>query len=107
MITINGKTMDLEFTYNSTKYLSDFDLTLFDQMEAKPFKSLELVTGLLYASMNSSKHTKVSLDEVDDVIESAVNEGKFSELLEELVKKLQESAFFQSLQKNQPKNKKK
>jgi hypothetical protein len=107
MITINGKEMELEFTYNSTKYLSDFDLTLFEQMESKPFKALDAVTGLLYASMNSNKAVKVSLDEVDDVVESAVNEGKFGELLEELVTKLQESAFFQSLQKNQTKNKKK
>ena len=107
MITIKGKEMELGFSYNSTKYLSDFDLTLFEQMESKPFKSLELVSGLLYASMNANKAVKVSLDEVDAVVETAVEEGKFGELLEELVLKLQESAFFQSLQKSQPKTKRK
>jgi hypothetical protein len=53
--------------------------------------------------MNRNKAVKVSLDEVDEIVETAMNEGKFGELLEELMTKLQESNFFQSLQRNQEK----
>jgi hypothetical protein len=105
MINIKGKELEIKFTYNSMRYMQDFDVTSFGEIESKPFKAIGLLKELMFAGMNHNPKVVVGEIEIDGYIESSIEEGKFQELMEEVINKLNESDFFQSLQKTKPKKK--
>ena len=105
MINIKGKDLEIKFTYNSMKYMQEFDITSFAEVEHKPFKAIALIRELLFAGLNHDPKVVIGEITIDEYIESSIEEGKFQELMEEVINKLNESDFFQSLQKTKPKKK--
>ena len=98
-IEFGKKKVDLKFTFNSFKYMENFDLRELAEIEVKPFKIISLSQQLLLGASNCDKSVKVSPLEVERYIEKAVEEEKLTELVEFLVEELKESSFFKLLQK--------
>lgn len=98
-INIKKKTVELKFTFNSFKYMQDFDMGALEDIDRKPFKMIGMVESLLMGAVNSNPKFKVSLEEVSLFLEDYIAENSLNELLEELMKQLQDSNFFRSLQK--------
>ena len=100
-ITFKGLVRPLSFTFNSFKYMEEFDISILNEVETKPFKIVQVLTQLLYGALNSNPKEYVSEDDVTEFLEEYIETGVVTDLLEELVNLLQESSFFKSLQKNQ------
>lgn len=100
---IKNKEVELKFTYNSFRYMQDFDLSMASDLETKPFKVFPLVETLLFGAVNSNPKVRFSLEDVqtslEDVLTSEDNEVSLNELVETLMKLLETSSFFKSLQK--------
>lgn len=99
VVVIKNKEVDLKFTFNSFKYMEDFDLSAIETIEAKPFKIIPLLETLLLGAVNCDPKQKFTVIDVQNFIEIFVEEGSITDLLEELMTLLQDSRFFKSLQK--------
>ncbi len=100
-IKINNKEVELKFTFNSFKYMKDFDFKIMEEIESKPFLIIDVLTGLLIGAVNNSKDTKITPMEVSDYVESLFEENSDispTELMEILSNELINSSFFKSLQ---------
>lgn len=104
-ITINDKSYKLEFTFNSFKYMKDFDIGEMQNLESQPFKIIDFCEQLLYGAINNDPKIYVSMEEIDSYLEEYINDGSLGELIEQLMDLLQESNFFKALQKNTKKSK--
>lgn len=93
------KEVELKFTFNSFKYMKDFDLSELFELESKPFKILSVAGQLLLGAANNNKTVKITPLEIDNYIEAAFNEDRLGELVEFLVGELENSSFFKGLQK--------
>ena len=100
IIKIKNTDCELGFTFNSFKYMGDFDLSALADMESKPFKVIPLIETLLLGAVNNNPKVKFSILDVQRFIEAYIEDGSLQDLLAELMKLLQESRFFKSLQKN-------
>jgi hypothetical protein len=98
-INIDGKDVELKFSFNSFKYMQDFDLKELADIEAKPFKIIGIVESLLIGAVNHDAKVKFSEQKVELFLEEYMVEGSITELLETLMKMLEDSYFFKSLQK--------
>lgn len=96
-IKIAGKTKELRFSYNSFKYLEDFDISVVEDMEKKPFKLMRLTKELLFAACNHEKKDYIDMTFVEAYVENSFNERKLSGFFEELFSLLTESPFFPEL----------
>lgn len=105
---MSDKVKEFKFTFNSAVYMKDFDVSMLNDIEKKPFKILQAVRELLFGAMNCDPKVKISVADVDAYLEEFMVEGSVSDLLSELMEKLQDSNFFKSLQRTkQPKSLKK
>lgn len=100
MITIKGQEKEIKFTFNSFKYMQDFNLSDFDEIEKYPFRIATICQTLLMGGLNNNPRDRISESDVDAYLEEFMVEGDISKLMETLVEKLQESSFFKSLQKS-------
>ncbi len=98
-INIKGKDIDLKYSFNSFKYMQDFDAGDFDELEMKPFKIVPLVVMMLMGALNHSPKNKIKEDDVHEFMEEFIVDGDLSQLMEDLMELLQESNFFKSLRK--------
>lgn len=100
-MTINYKEEDIElkFSFNSFKYMRDFDMSAIQNIEAKPFEIIPLMESLLLGAMNCNPKKKFSILDVEAFLEDYIEEESITELLNELMELLQESSFFKSLQR--------
>lgn len=99
VIKIKDKELELKFSFNSFKYMRDFDMGAMNHIEEKPFEIIPLLETLLLGAMNNDPKVKVSPDTVTEYLEEFLEEGSIVELLNELMELLQESSFFKSLQR--------
>lgn len=99
-INFKGKDLELKFTFNSFKYMEDFKPSDFAELETNPFKLASMLDILLMGAFNHSPKTKYSEIDVMDYLENFAEDGDVSKLLEDLMKELEKSNFFKSLQKN-------
>lgn len=99
VIKIKDKEVDLKFTFNSFKYMRDFDMSKMNEVEDRPFEIIPVLETLLLGAMNNSPKLKFSVSEVDDFLEEFLEEGSVVDLLNDLMELLQESSFFKSLQR--------
>jgi hypothetical protein len=106
IIKINEKEYELKFTFNSTKYLGDFDFSVMQELDHKPFKLIGITEQLLFATMNHNPKTVVGIDKVNEYLEEVVIKGELLDLFEDLTKLMTESDFFKSLQVKNTKKKK-
>lgn len=99
-INIKKKEIEIQFTFNSFKYMADFDMGALSDLDKKPFKMIGMVETLLMGAVNNNPKVKISQEDVSIFLENYIAENSLNELLEELMSKLQESNFFKSLQRN-------
>ena len=97
----------LEFSYNSFRYLKDFNIKDLEKIEDNPFLMLPITKSLLEGSLNYSPSKEFSESEVEKILEDAMDEMNIGDLLADLVGLLEESRFFKSLQKKTKKKTKK
>lgn len=97
-IKINGKDVKLEYTFNSFKYMEDFDINEMKDIETKPFKMVKMTETLLLGALNNNPKNVYTLEDVETFLEEYVIENSISKFIEELIGLLQDSNFFKSLQ---------
>lgn len=102
-VKIDNKEIELKYTFNSFKYMKEFSPAVMENLENQPFMVLDFLHLLLMGALNNDKKVKISHDQVDDFLEDFFeqSDGDVSELIEELMGKLQESSFFKKLQGKQ------
>lgn len=98
-IKIKNKEVELKFSFNSFKYMEEFDIEELSDIEKKPFKIISMVEILLLGALNHNPKIKISKEEISTFLEDYIIENPINVLMEELMLKLQESNFFKSLQK--------
>lgn len=100
-INVRGKDVELKYSFNSFKYLEEFDIRDLQEISVKPFKLIPLAEMLSMGALNNDPTFKVSYDEVCAIVEDIVMNGDVSGFITELTSKLQDSDFFKQLQKTQ------
>lgn len=100
-VKFKNQEVELKFSFNSFKHMEDFDLSALAEIESKPFKLIPMVETLLLGALNHNAKVKYTPLMVQEFLEEFVEEGSISDLMEELMKLLEDSSFFKSLQKNQ------
>lgn len=99
-VKIKSKEYDLKYTFNSFKYMSDFEFSGLEDLDKKPFKIIPIVENLLFGAVNHDPKYIVKLQDVQSYLENyVIDGGNIVSLLEELLASLQESNFFKALQK--------
>lgn len=108
-IKINEQELELQYTFNSFKYMEDFNLNDLAEAEEKPFKLAKVVEILLLGALNYNPKVVYTRETVAEILNDYVVENSLTDLLEQLMKLMEDSSFFKSLQKNQsaPKKSKK
>lgn len=108
-VTINGIEHELTFTFNSFRYMEDFEVSDLSDIGNKPFKTIKVLKELLLGALNADPKSKVSPQEVQDYVELIVDTGEedIFELLEILMEELTNTSFFKQLQKSTTPQKKK
>jgi len=108
VVTVNGIEKELKFTFNSFRYMGDFDVNSLQDLEAKPFMIIGVAEELLIGALNSDPRSAVSKSDVAKFLEEFIEseDGDIVELFEELVKALEDSSFFKKLQKTKEPKKK-
>lgn len=99
-INIKNKEVEIKFTFNSFKFMTELNMGEMQELEQKPFKIIPMVEILLLGAVNNDPKVKFTVIDVQAFLEKFIEENSISDLLEELTTKLQESSFFKSLQKN-------
>ena len=99
VIDFKDEELELKFTFNSFKYMRDFDMGVIQTIESKPFELIPQMESLLLGAMNNNPKKKFSILDVESFLEEYIEEGSVTELLNELMELLQESSFFKSLQR--------
>ncbi len=110
MIKIKSATKeyDATFTFNSFRYMQDFDVSVFDDIDQKPFKIIGVLDQLLSGALNYNKSIKVSHQEVEECIEYIFENGDAVDTITELMTELEGCNFFSKAlqQKKTPREKK-
>lgn len=99
VLKINGKEFEPKFTFNSFKYMKDFDVHDFENAESNPCLLANELEILVMGVANQSPKIKIKEEDVQTFLEEYIAENDPADLLTELMEKLQESSFFKSLQK--------
>lgn len=99
-LTINGKKYNLAYTFNSFKYMGDFDVNDINDIKNKPFKIASVLSILFNGALNYDRKKFFSMEKSDELLEKYINEenGDMGKLLETLVDMLQETSFFKQNQ---------
>lgn len=105
-LTIKEKEYELKFTFNSFRFMEDFNFSELEEVQHKPFKLISATSQLLLGALNHNRDEYYSQDNVDELLENLLEETSIADLLNDLVNLLQDSSFFKNLQKS-PKKKKK
>lgn len=100
-IKINGKNYALDFTFNSFKFIEDFDISALNEIDKKPFKMMSITSDLFYGAINCKRDKLIDRETSDKLLEDYIEKNDIIELLESLITLLNESHFFKSLQKKQ------
>ena len=102
VVKFRDEELELKYTFNSFKYMRDFDMGVLQTIETKPFEIIPLLEALLLGAMNNDPKKKFSIIQVDEFLEEYMETESMMELLNFLMEQLQESSFFKSLQKEAP-----
>jgi len=97
-VTFKGTEIELEFTFNSFRYMEDFDINELAELESKPFKVSKILSQLLFGAMNSNPKVKYSSNDISELVEEIAMGGDLMENITGLVELLEASAFFRALQ---------
>lgn len=103
VIKVRNEEVELKFTFNSFKYMKEFDMGAIENVEKKPFEIIPILEILILGALNNSPKKKYTETDVENFLEEFIEEGSIVELLNQLMELLQESSFFKSLQREVPK----
>jgi hypothetical protein len=92
VLKIGKREIEPKFTFNSFKYMKEFSVSDFEQIETHPFVLGAMLDVLLMGAVNSDPRVKFSETEVQDYLEQFSADGDVTALLEE-------SNFFKALQR--------
>lgn len=96
---VNDQEYLLKYSFNSMRYLEDFDVKNFDKLESKPFLVASIVLDMLYAALNNNPKIFYSKDTVSELLDSYILEkNSIMDLMNDLSTILEESDFFKGLQ---------
>lgn len=98
-VKIGEKIYELKFTYNSLKYMGEFDTSVLEDMQVKPFKVFGMLEILMNGAINNNPKNFVPIEDVQEFLEIYIEENDMADLLDELLVLLQDSRFFKALQK--------
>lgn len=98
---INGKDMEIKFTFNSFQYMTELDFGSLEDMGNKPFAIAPLCQMMVLGGVNHNpKRKPFGESDVAEALEVFLEEdGNIVELFEGLMEELEKSSFFKSLQK--------
>jgi len=99
-ITIGKKKYTLAFTFNSFRYMEDFDLNKINDVQSKPFMIVSILSDLFYGAINYDRKSFHDREEADELLETYLSQEGVSpvDLVESLINMLTESSFFKNLQ---------
>jgi len=97
---IKNEDVEIKYTFNSFRYMKDFDLAILELLETKPFMAIEITETLLSGGLNWTPNKKFTFAEVETALEDYIIEGDIKVLMAELLEELRTSPFFMSLQRN-------
>lgn len=99
-IKIKGKKYMLAFTFNSFRYMADFDIGSFSEVESKPFLMVSILSDLFFGAMNNKRDTYFDHDTCDELLETYLDDNDIGELTQGLMKLLENSSFFKAHQQD-------
>lgn len=102
-IKVRNEQVELKYTFNSFKFMREFDMSVIGNVENKPFEIIPVLETLLLGALNSNSKKKYTATDVENFLEEFIEEGSIVELLNGLMDLLQESSFFKSLQREESK----
>ena len=97
-IEIQGKQVELKYSFNSFKYMAELNLSELSELEEKPFKVIPITEQLLFGAVNNNPSVIITVDSVQTYLEGVLEKGELFDLVEQLIELLQASDFFKSLQ---------
>lgn len=97
-IKIEGKEVELKFTYNSFRYMEDLDLGDIGKLETNPFKLIRINEILLLGALNNDPKKQYKFEVVQEYLEGCMEDGTLLKISEDLMGLLEKSSFFQNLQ---------
>ena len=99
ILKIADRDYDFKFTFNSFKYIEDFDVGVLNTIDQKPFKLIGITEQLFYGALNHNRKGLFSPLTSGELMEAYLAEGNsILELFELLMVELEESDFFKTLQ---------
>lgn len=99
-VKIKDTDYEVKYTFNSFKFMKDFDITELNELDHKPFSVIAIVEKLFYGALNHDKRNVFLPVTASDLLEAYAEEGNsIPELLELLMAELEESDFFKNLRK--------
>lgn len=101
IIEIDGKEVELKYTYNSFRYMEDLNVADIGNLEKNPFKVIKINEILLLGALNHNPKEVFGRDVVSKYLEDRMDDGTFFEVSEKLMELLEKSSFFQNLQGEQ------
>lgn len=97
-IEINGKEVELKYTYNSFRYMEDLNVADIGNLETNPFRVIKINEILLLGALNHNPKKVYGFEVVSEYLEARMDDGTLFEVSEKLMGLLEKSSFFQNLQ---------
>ena len=99
-IKIGEVDVELRYTFNSFKYMREFDINEMNDIQNKPFKLFAVLSELFYGAVNHNPSVVVSKEESDTMLQEYVSskDCKIGEFINKLFEMLTENDFFKQLQ---------
>ena len=99
-IKIGEVDVELRYTFNSFKYMREFDINEINDIQSKPFKLFAVLSELFYGAVNHNPSIVVSKEESDTMLQEYVSskDCNIGEFINKLFEMLTENDFFKQLQ---------
>lgn len=99
-IKIGEVDVELRYTFNSFKYMREFDINEMNDIQNKPFKVFAVLSELFYGAVNHNPSIVVSKEESDTMLQEYVSskDCNIGEFINKLFEMLTENDFFKQLQ---------
>ena len=99
-IKIGEVDVELRYTFNSFKYMREFDINEINDIQNKPFKLFAVLSELFYGAVNHNTSIVVSKEESDTMLQEYVSskDCNIGEFINKLFEMLTENDFFKQLQ---------
>lgn len=101
IVNYKDKEITLDYKFNSFKYMEDLELNKLTNLENKPFVLFSVAEILVYGALNHDFGVVYPRKFAVQLLEEVTLGGGLMELVESLIKMLEDNDFFKALQENQ------